>query len=680
MKSIFFTLLFISFLPSFGQQDSTEVLSEITVKAFESNRAITEVAAPVHLLGPKLIERFDNDGILPILNNYPGIRMEERSPGSYRISIRGSSVRSPFGVRNVKVYWNDIPFTDANGISYFNLLDINSIGSVEILKGPSGSIYGAGMGGVILLENKAAKVQNKKRNMLSLNTHLGSYNTQNRSLSFSSASEKTNTYLAYSHAGTDGYRDHSRLRRDVLNYRTSLFLTDKYTINLIGTYADLNYQTPGGLNFEQKENNPKDARLATRFTPSSEEQKAAIHQKVVSIGVSQEFKYTERISSVISLFGNSSNLKNPFITNYEERTQKSFGARNKNIFKLGGEQIKSKAVLGFEYQQTNSVFDVYDNNAGTPGNNQFKETVDAFQSSIFGQIEIEFPSNIFLTGGLSLNQQMFNYERIAGIAVKNETSGVPLMPRISVLKSFGKPFSVFASIGQGFSPPTVQEFVTIFHPLALIAKLNAEVGTNYELGIKGGGKKFSYQANAYSLQLNDAIIRGSIGEEDVFTNAGKASQTGFELLVEYQETFANNSRLQTLFSADLKDYTYLSFIDNENVFDGNNIPSVPDKTFNFTIDYALANGLFWNNNLNFTSEIPLNNANTIFSNAYYLLNSRIGWKKDINQWGLRVYMGGNNLLDQSYSLGNDINAFGSRYFNPSAPRNWNGGIALNLRF
>ncbi|MGK0136994.1 MAG: iron complex outermembrane receptor protein [Algoriphagus sp.] len=679
MKSIFFSLLFLSFLPSFGQQDSTEALSEITVKAFESNRAITEVAAPVHVIGPKLIERFDNDGILPILNNYPGIRMEERSPGSYRISIRGSSVRSPFGVRNVKVYWNDIPFTDANGISYFNLLDINSLGSIEILKGPSGSIYGAGIGGVILLENKTAKVQNEKRNTLKLNTHLGSYNTQNRTVSFSSASEKANTYLAYSHAGTDGYRDHSKLRRDVFNYRTSLFLTDKYSINLIGTYADLNYQIPGGLNFEQKENNPRDARLASRF-PSSEEQKAAIHQKVLTIGVSQEFKYNDRISSVISLFGNSSKLKNPFITNYEERTQKSFGARNKNIFKLGGKQIKTKAVLGFEYQQTNSVFDVYDNNAGAKGNNQFEETVDAFQSSVFGQIELEFPSNIFLTGGISLNQQIFNYERVDGLKVKNETSGVPLMPRISVLKSFGKAFSVFASIGQGFSPPTVQEFITIFNPMALNTKLSAELGTNYELGVKGASEKFSYQINAYSLQLKDAIIRASLGEEDIFSNAGKASQKGFELLIEFHETFVNNSTLQTLFSADLKDYTYVSFIDNENIFDGNNIPSVPNKTINFTIDYALANGLFWNNNLNFTSEIPLNNDNTVFSNAYYLLNSRVGWKKEIKQWSFKVYIGGNNLLDQSYSLGNDINAYGTRYFNPSAPRNWNGGIALNLRF
>ncbi|MEJ0103149.1 MAG: hypothetical protein WDO19_11585 [Bacteroidota bacterium] len=44
------------------------------------------------------------------MNNTPGVRMEERSPGSYRLNLRGSTLRSPFGVRNVKVYlgWNSI--------------------------------------------------------------------------------------------------------------------------------------------------------------------------------------------------------------------------------------------------------------------------------------------------------------------------------------------------------------------------------------------------------------------------------------------------------------------------------------------------------------------------------------------------------------------------------------------
>ena len=72
--------------------------------------------------------------------------MEERSPASYRMNIRGSTLRSPFGVRNVKVYLDDIPFTDAGGNTYLNQLSYYNFNSIEVLKGPGGSLYGAGTG------------------------------------------------------------------------------------------------------------------------------------------------------------------------------------------------------------------------------------------------------------------------------------------------------------------------------------------------------------------------------------------------------------------------------------------------------------------------------------------------------------------------------------------------------
>ena len=50
---------------------------------------------------------------------------------------------------NVKVYWNNIPYTDPTGNTPLNLLDLNNMDRIETIKGPSGSIYGAGIGGVL---------------------------------------------------------------------------------------------------------------------------------------------------------------------------------------------------------------------------------------------------------------------------------------------------------------------------------------------------------------------------------------------------------------------------------------------------------------------------------------------------------------------------------------------------
>src|SRR5882672_8194123 len=91
------------------QPDSSKTLGEVSVKAYEQNRKLIEVAAPVGLTGQTQLKRFGNNSILPAVNIIPGVRMEERSPGSYRLNVRGSSLRSPFGVRDVKIYINDIP-------------------------------------------------------------------------------------------------------------------------------------------------------------------------------------------------------------------------------------------------------------------------------------------------------------------------------------------------------------------------------------------------------------------------------------------------------------------------------------------------------------------------------------------------------------------------------------------
>ena len=94
--------------------------------------------------------------ILSALNITPGVSMEERSPGSYRLNIRGSSLRSPFGVRDVKIYLNEIPLTDPSGNTYLNQLSFYNFNSIEIIKGPASSLYGAGIGGAMLIHTLPA--------------------------------------------------------------------------------------------------------------------------------------------------------------------------------------------------------------------------------------------------------------------------------------------------------------------------------------------------------------------------------------------------------------------------------------------------------------------------------------------------------------------------------------------
>ena len=95
-------------------------MEEVIVSAFEQQVPIHRSPIAVGVLNRHNADYSNKTSLVSGFNTVAGVRMEERSPASYRINIRGSSLRSPFGVRNVKVYWNDIPVTDPGGNTYFN--------------------------------------------------------------------------------------------------------------------------------------------------------------------------------------------------------------------------------------------------------------------------------------------------------------------------------------------------------------------------------------------------------------------------------------------------------------------------------------------------------------------------------------------------------------------------------
>jgi iron complex outermembrane receptor protein len=67
----------------------------------------------------------------------------------------------------------------------------------------------------------------------------------------------------------------------------------------------------------------------------------------------------------------------------------------------------------------------------------------------------------------------------------------------------------------------------------------------------------------------------------------------------------------------------------------------------------------------------LNDANTAFADAYSIVGAKIGYQKwASDKWRLRLVAGADNLLDKKYSLGNDLNAAGGRYYNVAAGRNY----------
>src|SRR5690606_6898035 len=183
----------------------------ITVSAFESERPLLEQSAAITQVTERDFSRYNETSPVSAFNQKAGVRIEERAPASYRVSIRGSSLRSPFGVRNVKVYWNEVPFTAPDGTTALNLLDPANIKTSQVIKGPSGSIYGAGNGGAISLYSQP----NQAENRVSADFLAGDFGLSKYRVGISQQLGNGGIDASFVSQKSDGYREHSAVDRQV---------------------------------------------------------------------------------------------------------------------------------------------------------------------------------------------------------------------------------------------------------------------------------------------------------------------------------------------------------------------------------------------------------------------------------------------------------------------------------
>ncbi|HJW30729.1 MAG TPA: TonB-dependent receptor, partial [Saprospiraceae bacterium] len=294
------------------ENDSSQTLQEVTVKAFEQNRKLMQVPASVAVISKTQLSRFNNTNILPALNSSPGIRMEERSPGSYRLNIRGSSLRSPFGVRNVKTYYDDIPYTDPGGNTYLNQLSFYNIQSAEVIKGPGSSLYGAGTGGVLLLKTDHTNWHPG----LSFDFSAGKWALNNLNTNLHLGTDAVQNTINYAQLSSNSYRDVAKLDRKVFTWDLDANLSEKGKITTHFLWGDLFYQTPGALTLAEYTTNPRAARPRVGTTPGSAESKAAIYQKMFLAGISFNQKFSEHWQNTTSFYGAATRLLNPTTRNY----------------------------------------------------------------------------------------------------------------------------------------------------------------------------------------------------------------------------------------------------------------------------------------------------------------------------------------------------------------------------
>lgn len=665
--------------------DTLHQLKGVIVKAYLSNQRVLSVPASVSVLGAAQLKVQPDNSFVSALNTVPGVRVEERSPGSYRLSIRGSLLRSPFGVRDVKVYFDEIPLTDAGGNTYLNAIDIGNIQHIEILKGPDGSLFGANSGGVVLLSPVSGKADTS---YLQAGVNGGSYGLFHQKASLQIGNGKNRFNFNQSYQNYDGYRQNSRTYRNYLQATNTLQYGDNNQLKVLVLYSDLNYQTPGGLTLAQLQADPRSARLPTKTLPGAIEQKIGINTKIILGGIVNEAHLTDRIRNVLTVFGNHVDFANPFITNYEQRNENTYGLRT--YFELAAkakENLDWKLNVGLEWQQTNSLISNYGNNKGVKDTTQKIDKINTNQHFIFVRYAADIYKRLHAEAAVSLNYYQYKFRNIYPLnetAFTNRDYTPQLMPRLALSYQVTNDFIWRASVSRGYSTPTTAEV----RPTDNIVNtsLQAQSGWNYETGFRLRNKDESLllDASIFYYRLDKAIVRQlNPDETEYYFNAGGTNQPGFEvaftdwIIRQNPNNFIRGLQFNTSFT--LSRFKFRDYRVAGADYSNNALTGVPKEVLvsSVLVNFPKYLSLFVQHN--YTSSIPLTDGNTVYAGKYHLLQAKASWAHSISRkTRLELYFGADNLLNQKYSLGNDLNAVGSRYYNPSPLRSYYFGVNVGL--
>lgn len=682
-------------------------LSTVSVTGYQTNRKLLETAGSIGVLTAGMLQRGDHMDIMAAMNTIPGVKMEAYSAGNYRISIRGSLVNNPWGIRNVRIYWNDIPLSSPDGTAQKSIdFDPAIIGSVEVLKGPSGSMYGAGNGGVLLIKNAKAALE---QHTLEAGYTAGSYGFSRFTASYKTADSNFNLTANLIRQRYDGYRENNWGDKDLVNIFSEYQPGKKRSLSFFVTHATGSLGIAGGLTRSQADSMPRQAVAYNRNNKISVKKYDA-----TALGASQTYRFSDQFTNTTSVYGNFQTYDHPFgsgiyYNGYFKESLTGYGTRTKFMYAPRLGSIKSRFSLGGEYQhqhQFGNTFTVINDVPGTwpePGDLRQNDIVMSKSNAIFAQAELDLPLQLFLTAGASYNHLSYDILDLFKDSGHVNYTGLlnfpdRISPRIGLVKALTKNIAAHASMSYGYSPPPVSEINN--YDGTLNKEIRPEDGRNYEVGLRGTllRAKLNFDITAYQLFLKNAIVPvAKPNGTTAYRNAGATRQKGVEAFVSY---IAINDPLQPVsfmkpwFSYTFNDYRFTDY--KTQSFDwssatvvtldhsGKHVTGVVPHSLSAGVDLDTRYGFFCNIIYYYYDKIPLNDANTYYSDPYALLNVKLGFKKEWDPLGLELFAGVNNAFNTSYSslilYNADANGVPPQFYNPSAGINYYTGITFKYNF
>jgi iron complex outermembrane recepter protein len=618
----------------------------------------------------------------------PGITAQNRTQQAQdpQLSSRGFGSRSAFGVRGVRIYLDGIPLTMPDGQGQPGVADLSVIKSIEVMRGPFSSLYGNSSGGVIQMFTADAPATPT----IGATTMFGSYNTKRNVIEAAGQSEGVEYMLNVSNFESDGYRDHSRSDKQMATAKFKLHINNDTKLTTLVNWFEQDAQDPLGLT----RTDVKTDRRGNVQAAINANTRVSRNHTQVGFNLEHAINETNKIS-FIPYVGTRSNSQilpiNALGTNARtSEIQRSFYGTDLRWDNNGFIFDKAYNIsLGVNYGKSeDNRLDINTQLAGAPANvlNRDEKNISTnydryIQGKLAATDSVDIHAGIRRTKvNLEVKDNFITgFGDNSGSVSYNKTN-----PVIGAIWKVTPAFNLYTNYGRGFETPTFVEAAYNSATSGATPNLSLKPSTseNFEIGTKAYLTD-NTRANLtlYYIKTADEIVVSQIdvANRSIFTNANKSIRKGAELSLE--SNFDNN--IATYFAYTLLDAKFDSAYNSANglIQAGNRIPGTYSNQLYGEVSWKYAPfGFSTALEARYNSKVYVNDINTDSASSYTIYNIRAGFQQNLSNWAFKEFLRVENLTDKEYIGSVRINDANSRFFEPSAKRNYLLGLSAQYKF
>ncbi len=598
----------------------------------------------------------------------PGLSVQSRTHFALgdRITIRGFGWRAQFGVRGIQMILNGIPLTMADGQSVVHIVDPSFVRSIEVIRGPASTFWGNASGGVLSFSTQPPP---DASHTVRLKQTVGSYGLSKTDVQVTPDLGPHQMSVYSSYLTQEGFRQHSDTRLLRSGFTSDFRLGPDRGVRVIGGLQHMpQANSPGSLGRQPAQQNPKQARDAILNFDVGKDvmqgQLGSTYYDDVGLGTLNATAY-----------GIVRDLQNPIPFNVIDLNRRAGGLR----LTLEEQTSTVRWGVGVEGKLQHDDRKEFTSEGGTPDSLLIDQLETVDNAAAFGRLALPL-DRLELTAGLRYDWIQFEADDRLGADDGTQTFR-------SLSPSVGLSYDVetarlFANLSTGLETPTTTELSNRPDGQGGFQDLDAEKVLAVEGGVAGEwiSQRLSYDVALFYQDIDDVLVPFELqsGGPTYYRNQGAARHLGVETSLQWRpveplSVRGSYSYVDAEFTAGT-----IEGPDETTSLDGNQLPGLPSHRLGATVQLQ-TDPIHSSVTVENVGKQYGNSENTATIDGYTTVDLRLSHPglPVMGDAAITPFVALNNAFDVRY---NDVvvNAFGGRYYEPSAGRHWRFGASLQF--